>query len=386
MWNPFRKSKRKAENTVAPPAAAKSKQTAAAKPEPSRTLSKAVTTSDWTERKRPVHRAFPGPRETDVPLRVACERGAYAEVIAHAKESLQAEICGALVGEVCADEQGPFVEVKAAIRGTSARQGSTHVTFTQETWNTIHQTLEKQYPKLQIVGWYHSHPGFGVEFSEMDRFIQKNFFPAPTQIAFVTDPLGGDVAICFNAPEGIRHLRRFWVDAREHHCRVPESEAPAAASTPIAAVADNRSMSRMQDDLRAVEARLGQVIQALDDERARSGRVLMTLFLLVASGVVVFIGWNIYSSYTSKLEPPRLNQYVSIPVQIGDKKVMLGVQIVDWDVPPELNSLMLQMLERERQAIEKAVAAELKKKGLPAPNNPNTNAPAPAPSNSTPKP
>src|ERR1041385_6955253 len=126
MWNPFRKSKRKAENPVAPPAAAKSKQTAAAKPEPSRTLSKPVTTSDWTERKRPVHRAFPGPRETDVPLRVACERGAYAEVIAHAKESLQAEICGALVGEVCADEQGPFVEVKAAIRGTSARQGSTH--------------------------------------------------------------------------------------------------------------------------------------------------------------------------------------------------------------------------------------------------------------------
>ena len=36
---------------------------------------------------------------------------------------------------------------------------------------------------LKIVGWYHTHPGFGVEFSEMDLFIQQNFFGGPAQIA-----------------------------------------------------------------------------------------------------------------------------------------------------------------------------------------------------------
>src|SRR5882724_12746213 len=101
-----------------------------------------VSATDWDTRKSPVWRTFPGPKNADVALRVAIDRGAYAEVIAHAKESLQCEICGALVGDVCEDDNGTFVEVKAAIRGTAAREGSTHVTFTQETWNTIHQRLE----------------------------------------------------------------------------------------------------------------------------------------------------------------------------------------------------------------------------------------------------
>ncbi len=36
--------------------------------------------------------------------------------------------------------------------------------------------MEEKHSSLSIVGWYHSHPGFGVEFSDMDMFIQKNFF------------------------------------------------------------------------------------------------------------------------------------------------------------------------------------------------------------------
>ena len=38
-------------------------------------------------------------------------------------------------------------------------------------------SLEREHPGLKIVGWYHTHPGFGVEFSEMDLFIQRIFLP-----------------------------------------------------------------------------------------------------------------------------------------------------------------------------------------------------------------
>ena len=40
-----------------------------------------------------------------------------------------------------------------------------------------------------IVGWYHSHPGFGIFLSEHDRFIHRHFFGEPGQIALVIDPL-----------------------------------------------------------------------------------------------------------------------------------------------------------------------------------------------------
>src|SRR5579859_7376112 len=140
-----------------------------------------------------VRRTFPGPRNAGSKLRVAMERSAYADLIAHAKSSLEAEVCGVLAGHFCEDDEGPFVSVEAIIVGTAAAEGGTHVTFTQDTWNAIHKTLELNHPKLKIVGWYHTHPGFGVEFSEMDLFIQRNFFPGPSHLALVTDPLSGAV-------------------------------------------------------------------------------------------------------------------------------------------------------------------------------------------------
>ena len=177
-----------------------------------------------------MQRTFPGPGNADAKLRVAMERSGYAELVAHAKSSLDAEVCGVLAGNVCEDDEGVFVNVEAVIQGTSATEGGRHVTFTQRTWNEIHQTLERNHPKLKIVGWYHTHPGFGVEFSDMDLFIQRNFFPGPAHLALVTDPLNGAVAICFNAPGGIEYLDRFWVDGREQQCRMPAAEATTAVA------------------------------------------------------------------------------------------------------------------------------------------------------------
>ena len=157
-------------------------------------------------------------------LRISFDKSTYADVVLHAKESLEKEICGVLVGEVCEDNEGLFVLVKAAIRGKGAQQGRAHVTFTQQTWNAIHEEKDKKYSRLQIVGWYHSHPGFGVEISDMDRFIHENFFPSETQIGLVTDPLSGEVAVFINSSEGVRNVDRCWIDTREHRCYVPRSQ------------------------------------------------------------------------------------------------------------------------------------------------------------------
>lgn len=324
-----------------------------------------VAASEWTDRKKPTWRKFPGPPGASAPLRVAFERGAYAEVVAHAKESLKAEICGVLAGDVCEDDNGHYVDVKASIRGSAAKEGSTHVTFTQETWNTIHKTIERDCPKLQIVGWYHSHPGFGVEFSAMDTFIQRNFFPAPTQIAFVTDPLGGDVAICFNTPEGIRHLEHFWVDGREHQAKAPAGEVSGPAQE---AGAGGAVPGKLQEDLRQLESRLNQVLQGLEEQRRRFSGTLMALFVFVAFAVAMYLGWNVWQSYKARYEPPKLNNYIQVPIQIGDKTVLVGLGVVDWQVPPELDTMKL---------IEKALREAAEKSALT--NVASTNAPKPKP-------
>lgn len=102
----------------------------------------------------------------------------------HSRTSMKAEVCGVLIGKN--DDDRTVVE--ACIPGVNASQGGTHVTFTQDTWEHIYKIKDREYPDDKIVGWYHSHPGFGVFLSEHDLFIQENFFSGPHQIAWVYDP------------------------------------------------------------------------------------------------------------------------------------------------------------------------------------------------------
>ena len=305
---------------------------------------------------KPARRTFPGPRGANAKLRVAVERAAYAELIAHAKASLEAEVCGVLAGQVCADDEGLFVSVEAVIRGTAASEGGTHVTFTQDTWNAIHQTLERDHPKLKIVGWYHTHPGFGVEFSEMDLFIQRNFFSAPAHLALVTDPLSGAVAICFNTPEGIQYLDRFWVDGREQQCRVPANASAKPGAAPTGGEPDR---------LRALEERVGHLVQALDETRTFHHRFMLVCGFVFCVALMVAVGYSIYSQWGARLEPPKVNQIVPVPVKVGDQTVILGVAITSWEVPPELNAILLQAEMLQREAAARAATNSSATNGVP---------------------
>lgn len=102
----------------------------------------------------------------------------------HARAHSKTEVCGVLIGE---DANG-IVKIRASIEALNAAQAGTHVTFTQDAWEEIYRVKDELYAEERIVGWYHSHPGFGVFLSEHDMFIQQNFFSSPGQVAWVYDP------------------------------------------------------------------------------------------------------------------------------------------------------------------------------------------------------
>lgn len=115
---------------------------------------------------------------------VVMEAEVARKIRQHARTSMKAEVCGVLIGNT--DHERMTVE--ACIAGINAAQGGAHVTFTQDTWEHIYKIKDKEFPEHKIVGWYHSHPGFGVFLSEHDLFIQQNFFSNPQQVAWVYDP------------------------------------------------------------------------------------------------------------------------------------------------------------------------------------------------------
>src|SRR5579864_1297938 len=114
------------------------------------------------------------------------------ELRAHGRSSPDVEVCGVLVGNIYRDRSGPYGHIEASIRGNPAPGRNAQVSFTSETWTQIHATMDAKHADQRIVGWYHTHPGFGVFLSEMDQFIQQNFFGEAWQAAFVDDPKGGD--------------------------------------------------------------------------------------------------------------------------------------------------------------------------------------------------
>lgn len=115
---------------------------------------------------------------------VVMEAEVARKVRQHARSSMKAEVCGVLLGTAADDR----TVVEACVAGINAAQGGAHVTFTQDTWEHIYKIKDQQFPDLKIVGWYHSHPGFGVFLSEHDLFIQENFFSSTHQVAWVYDP------------------------------------------------------------------------------------------------------------------------------------------------------------------------------------------------------
>jgi proteasome lid subunit RPN8/RPN11 len=118
----------------------------------------------------------------------------------HARAHMKTEVCGVLIGAMTNGE----VKVQASIEALNAAQAGTHVTFTQDAWEAIYKVKDESWPDDRIVGWYHSHPGFGVFLSEHDTFIHQNFFSSPDQVAWVYDP-HTDEEGCFGWIDGGLH-------------------------------------------------------------------------------------------------------------------------------------------------------------------------------------
>jgi proteasome lid subunit RPN8/RPN11 len=131
--------------------------------------------------------AFPGRGASD--FRVFLESAVHEQIRKHATEDVSVEICGVLVGTWKRDDDGPYVAITAAIAGEAVANKLSEVTFTHETWAKIHKRMDAEFADMSIVGWYHTHPDFGIFLSERDCFIHEHFFREPGQVAYVVDPV-----------------------------------------------------------------------------------------------------------------------------------------------------------------------------------------------------
>jgi len=281
----------------------------------------------------------------------------------HARSFMQTEVCGVLIGE----ERKGLLEIEASIQASSAAQAGTHVTFTQDAWEEIYKVKDESYPDHRIVGWYHSHPGFGVFLSEHDTFIHRNFFSSPNQVAWVYDP-HTDEEGCFG-----------WVEGEIH--RIPELSiidlrGDGEERTPHAGAYNNQESSTNIDELLAT-----QTPRRPPPTYTRAKQPLTQLAMNIAGFMLAAIlGFAICFFLFPSYVGIAMNPYTMEPMMVSGKPVIVSP-------PQSLRSMdpagILQEPLKTTPGLPPGVGAPAT--STPAATTPSATQP-PAPAKQTPKP
>lgn len=132
-----------------------------------------------------LHGHAPLPPQVSVIMR----QEALRQIQGHAISNLRTELGGGLLGKAYQHNGTTFVEVVAAIPAVSGDHGPVHFTFGADSWRQMQQDREAHYPQLDIVGWFHTHPGLGVFYSGDDVVVHSAAFTLPWHVGLVVDPI-----------------------------------------------------------------------------------------------------------------------------------------------------------------------------------------------------
>jgi len=207
----------------------------------------------------------------------------------HARSSSKTEVCGVLIGQ----DRDHRIDVAACIEGQNADEAGAHVTFTQDTWEHIYAVKDQKYPEERIVGWYHSHPGFGVFLSDHDTFIHRNFFSSPGQVAWVFDP-HSDEEGCFGWVRGrIERLKQIGVVDRRGGEEAKEGERPERGAAN--GVRDEAVPAQPENEIVPVRIRRRDADETTESSDSSLERLVSRVFFFVAASALGFaLAWYVF--------------------------------------------------------------------------------------------
>lgn len=112
---------------------------------------------------------------------------ALLKMLKHGKAGIPLEVMGLMLGDYIDDYTVKCIDVFAMPQaGTEASIEAIDEAFQAK----MHEMLKQTGRNEIVVGWYHSHPGFGCFLSSVDVQTQKNFEQLnPRFVAVVVDPI-----------------------------------------------------------------------------------------------------------------------------------------------------------------------------------------------------
>ncbi|MFN5676934.1 MAG: hypothetical protein ACK48C_07265, partial [Roseiflexaceae bacterium] len=147
----------------------------------------AISTSNQNHIQLPLNFVVHGEIDHD-DIKVYIHQNTYNAIERYSRSDVNNELGTFLLGEYSEYSNKMHVVISDYIEAKYTDATAATLTFTHETWDYVHKKHETNYPHLKILGWQHTHPGYGIFLSHYDIFIQENFFNLPFQVAYVVDP------------------------------------------------------------------------------------------------------------------------------------------------------------------------------------------------------
>ena len=137
-----------------------------------------------------------------------------------AQRSIQVdlEVAGILLGTRSADDS--VIKVSHIAVAKDEDSSPVHFKFSYSVWDDLIDQMEELSneagEELLLLGWYHTHPGFGIFLSDRDQFIQQSFFDVPYQVAVVYDPKSREHGLFTWRDGKPTRAWQYWIGERSH--------------------------------------------------------------------------------------------------------------------------------------------------------------------------
>lgn len=155
------------------------------------------------------------------------------------------ELAGLLLGRMARD--GKYVLVEEAVEcGISEEAGR----FTSRVFQYARRIARHRYPDLQILGWFHTHPGTGLELSSEEREVHKAQFRDSWQMLYVEDPTQRDRSFYTEAGGQLAACPGFRIYGKETFKEVTQESVPVRADEHLKERYLERSLEKIQRMLR----------------------------------------------------------------------------------------------------------------------------------------
>lgn len=120
-------------------------------------------------------------------LKIFLTERIFAEMMAHSNSTTAHEVGGVFPGTLYCYRGVPYITIEGYIPAAGDGRAASF-RFTPEAWTKINRENMARHGDRILVGWHHTHPGYGVFLSSYDQFICRHFFNEPWMVAMVVDP------------------------------------------------------------------------------------------------------------------------------------------------------------------------------------------------------